>query len=302
MLKSKNQINILNLKDEDLSAGNQILSKKVGTSETIRALTKKQKEWLAGVIDGDGNFDLRILNNKKVLKAIRIVQDLRDINLLYHVKDFIKGGRIIKHTKNTMVYIVSNQQLMSFIINAINGYIRIKIIGFLEACKSLNIKYIQSNYNIPYNSSYFAGLVDTDGSFVFNYPCNRIDLFLEFKQTEYTTKLNFNNVISDVTCKVYKLIKRNQTKNKIFYSIRFDFSGISQMLSIYNFFKYHRLYSSFKFFRVMQIKQFLKIRMFKNSSLDSLEFKIYNQFLVRFFKYKNEHKELPSFIKKDPLK
>ena len=37
---------------------------KVGTSETIRALTKKEKEWFAGVIDGDGNFDIRKLNTK----------------------------------------------------------------------------------------------------------------------------------------------------------------------------------------------------------------------------------------------
>ena len=67
-LGSKNQISILFYKDEDLSAGNQILSnKKVGTSETIRTLTIKQKEWLAGIIDGNGDFDVRNLNNKKVL-------------------------------------------------------------------------------------------------------------------------------------------------------------------------------------------------------------------------------------------
>ena len=60
-LSSNNQISILLKKDEDLSAGNQILQcNKVGTSETIRTLTVKQKEWLAGIIDGDGNFDVRI--------------------------------------------------------------------------------------------------------------------------------------------------------------------------------------------------------------------------------------------------
>ena len=44
-LSSNNQISILLKKDEDLSAGNQILQcNKVGTSETIRTLTVKQKE------------------------------------------------------------------------------------------------------------------------------------------------------------------------------------------------------------------------------------------------------------------
>lgn len=51
---------------------------KVGTSETIRVLTNKQKEWLAGIIDGDGNFDIRLDKNKKILKSIRIVQSIRD--------------------------------------------------------------------------------------------------------------------------------------------------------------------------------------------------------------------------------
>lgn len=287
--------------DESLSAGNQILyskcNNKVGSSETIRVLTKKDKEWLSGVIDGDGNFDVRTINNKRVLKQIRVVQSLRDIDILYHIKLIVGAGRIRRHTKTTMMYISSDFKSMYFIINNINGNIRIKIKGFLEACYFLNIKYITPNYTIPRNSHYFSGLVDSDGSFVFNNPGNRIDLFLEFKQTEYTLKLDFNSIIEGVHCKVYKFIKRNQTKNKVYYSVRYSFAGVQLMLPIYKYFKYHRLYSPFKFFRVMQFKEFLSIRYFKLSK-NSIECKIYRNFLIKFFKYRNEGKPLPSFLNK----
>jgi hypothetical protein len=49
---------------------------------------------LAGIIDGDGNFDIRNLkSNKRALKQIRITQHPRDSRILYKVKDLI-GGRI----------------------------------------------------------------------------------------------------------------------------------------------------------------------------------------------------------------
>jgi len=37
--------------------------------------------WLAGVIDGDGNFDIRKINSKLVLKAIRIKLHNRDVRI-----------------------------------------------------------------------------------------------------------------------------------------------------------------------------------------------------------------------------
>ena len=76
--ESKNQV----INFDNLSAGNSY-----GTSETIRALSAKDKEWLAGIIDGDGNFDIRVINNKKVFKSLRITQSVRDSRILYRVKD-----------------------------------------------------------------------------------------------------------------------------------------------------------------------------------------------------------------------
>lgn len=82
-----------------------------GFSETIRQLSydkvgnvKKQKinssffKWLAGVIDGDGNFDLRSLKSKtgntKKLKAIRIKLHNKDIRILTRIQNVLHMGRI----------------------------------------------------------------------------------------------------------------------------------------------------------------------------------------------------------------
>jgi LAGLIDADG endonuclease len=69
-------------------------------SETIRQISNLNNEdnlffnRLAGIIDGDGNFDLRKLKNKLVLKAIRIKLHNRDIRILTYIQNTLHIGRI----------------------------------------------------------------------------------------------------------------------------------------------------------------------------------------------------------------
>ncbi len=289
LLNSENQIK------NSQSAGNQTFNLGVGSSETTRALS--DNEWLAGVLDGDGNFDVRVNNNKKVLKSIRITQAPRDAKVLYRVKSLLQTGSIRSKGPNALVYTVSHLQGMTNCVNMINGHMRIKLSGFKEACAFLNIPYIQASSIIPKNSSYLAGLIDSNGSFVFNYPGNRIELHLEFKQTEDTMNLDFNQVIEGAKPTVHKYIKKNQNIDKIFYSIRFSYACVSSMLPIYQYLLKNRCYSEFKFFRGMKILKFLEIRNFQLYPEDSSEFKIYNHFLNTFFTHMNEHKPLPKYIR-----
>ena len=50
------------------------------------------------------------------------------------------------------------------------------------------------------------------------------------------------------------------------------------------YFMKNRLYSDFKFYRVSQIKNFIEIR---NSEFDSVEFKIYSDFVLNWIQYRN---------------
>lgn len=183
---------LLSINQSRQSAGNQQIGRPVlvGSSETKCQLSNNINKryysssigwnlfnhWLAGIIDGDGNFDLRKINNRLVLKAIRIKIHNRDIGILTRIKNHLHFGIIIADkNKPYSTYIISTKEEMINFINLINGNIRIKVDSFKKACDYLDIEYIESNSIIQPNDSYLAGLIDTDGSIIFNYNSNRIE-------------------------------------------------------------------------------------------------------------------------------
>lgn len=264
-----------------------------GFSETVRQLPEDKKfwNWFAGVIDGDGNFDIRIspINNKRVLKQIRIKLHNRDIRILTRIQNYLHLGRIrTDKNKPHSIYIVSTKESMMYIINNLNGLIRLKVPAFKEACNIYNIDYIEPNYNIALYDPYFAGLVDTDGSIVFNYAGNRIECNLEFQYNEYTSKLNFENTI--LNCKPTIINRKKSSKlggYKDFSSIAFKFQNVNNMLFIYDYFMHNRLYCDMKFYRVTKIKPFMDIRKYKTFPTHSVEHKIYSDFMIDLLKYEN---------------
>nr|YP_007507075.1 intronic ORF at intron 9 of cox1 [Ceratocystis cacaofunesta]YP_009704214.1 LAGLIDADG endonuclease [Ceratocystis fimbriata]YP_009710366.1 LAGLIDADG endonuclease [Ceratocystis albifundus]AFO38127.1 intronic ORF at intron 9 of cox1 [Ceratocystis cacaofunesta]QEN73777.1 LAGLIDADG endonuclease [Ceratocystis fimbriata]QFX74868.1 LAGLIDADG endonuclease [Ceratocystis albifundus] len=263
-----------------------------GFSETIRQLPSEDSKfwnWFAGVIDGDGNFDIRTVNNKRVLKQIRIKLHNRDVRILTRIQDYLHMGKIrADKNKPYSMYIVSTRETMMHIVNNLNGLIRLKVPGFKEACNLYNIDYIEANYNIGLYDPYFAGIVDTDGSIVFNYAGNRIECNLEFQYSEYSSKLNFDNTI--LNCKPTVLKRKKSYKSgssKDFSSIAFKFQNVNNMLFIYDYFMHNRLFCDMKFYRVTKIKSFIEIRKYKTSSRNSVEHKIYSDFMIDWIKYEN---------------
>ena len=131
---------------------------------------------------------------------------------------------------------------MLYIIKNINGLIRLKVPSFKEACSLYNINYTEANYNIELYDSYFAGLIDTDGSIVFNYAGNRIECNLEFQYNEYTSKLNFDNTLLNSKPTILKRKKSSKSgdPNK-FTSVVFKFQNVNNMLFIYDYFNTKRI-------------------------------------------------------------
>ena len=186
------------------------------------------------------------------------------------------------------MWIISKKEEMIFLINNLNGLIRLKVPNFKEACHIYNIIYKEANYNIYLYDHYYSGLIYTDCSIVYNYSGNRIECNLEFKYNEYTSKLNFNNTIKN--SKPFIIIRKKASKKegkKNFTSIAFKFQNVNDMLFIYDYFMKNRLYSDMKFYRVSKIKSFIEIRKYKTSTRNSLEHKIYSNFVIDFIKYEN---------------
>lgn len=265
-----------------------------GFSETTRQLPdfedSKFWNWFAGVLDGDGNFDIRLNgNNNKVLKQIRIKLHNRDIRILKRIQDFLHIGRInIDKNKPYCLYVISTKREMLYIINNVNGLIRLKVPSFKLACDLYGINYIQANYNINLYNPYLSGLVDTDGSIVFNYAGNRIECNLELKYNEYSSKLNFNNTIPNCQPTILTRKKSSVTsQNKNYTSIAFKFQNVNSMSFVYDYFMHNRLYCDIKFYRVTKIKPFIEIRKYKTSPKYSPEHKVYADFLIDWIKYQN---------------
>lgn len=290
LLKSQNN----NIKD---SLGSTIQSAEncKGFSETARQIPEKEDSkfwnWFAGVIDGDGNFDIRLdsISKKKVLKQIRIKLHNRDVRILKRIQNYLHIGRIrADKNKPYSIYIVSTKETMLYIIKNINGLIRLKVPSFKEACSLYNISYIEANYTIGLYDSYFAGLIDTDGTIVFNYAGNRIECNLEFQYNEYTSKLNFDNTLLNSKPTILKRKKSSKSgdPNK-FTSIAFKFQNVNSMLFIYDYFMHNRLYCDMKFYRVTKIKPFMEIRKYKPYPKYSVEHKIYSNFMIDWIKYEN---------------
>lgn len=280
-----------------------------GSSETIRQLSNlsNNKErlkdshfnaWFAGIIDGDGSFDIRQINGKNVLKAIVIKFHFRDIKILNVIQNHFHFGRII-YIKNRPYckYMVSTQKEMRHLCTIINGMIRLKVDGFMKACSFLDIDFIEADYNIKPLDPYFAGLIDTDGSIIFNFASNRIECALELKYNQYSARLNLDNVVPNYKPAVYLRKKTNQDRHKVFHSIAFKYQTVNEMIFLYEYFMINRLYCDMKFYRVSKIKSFLEIRKYKTEPFETIEYKIYSAFILDFIQYSNPLWNRVPFVK-----
>lgn len=260
-----------------------------GFSETIRQLYYSNHDyfdshsmflkWFAGVIDGKGNFYITIRKNE-YFSNLKIIIPNRDIRILTRIQNHLHLGKI-KKNKTFSTYIVSNSEEMYKLLTMLNGLIRVKSSNFYKCCCIHNIDIKITNYNIKKNDPYLSGLVDSKGSILYNFSSNRIECSIDLKYNLNSLRLCFDETIPGY--KPYLLKKRNKNCPRIL--IRYQ--SVKGMSLLYNYFLKNRLYSDFKFLRVSQIKNFLGIRDYIHADLNSIQYKVYSQFIFEFFQYKN---------------
>ena len=246
--------------------------------------------WLAGVMDGDGNFDF----TNETLKSVRIKIQVRDVRILTRIQNGLGCGRIRHHkNKSYVTYILTLKKNMTAFVNHINGLIRVKVPSFKRACAALNVNYIAANPVLQPYDAYFAGLVDTDGSVVFNYPDNRIEVNVKINTSPSVEAMNLDNLIPGLRPNI---VRCKTGSGKI--SHIFKFQSVSGMNLVYDYFMVNRLYSDMKFYRVSKIKRFIELRRYQQSPVNSVEFKIYSAFLINFITYQNPYWTKEMWVKK----
>ena len=105
----------------------KVLSSRVGTSEAIRLLSIKSdksfnnwSEWLAGLIDADGCFQL----SKKGYASLEITMDIRDKKALFLIKQHYGGSVKLRSGAKAKRYRLHHKEGQLKLINDVNGKIR----------------------------------------------------------------------------------------------------------------------------------------------------------------------------------
>lgn len=138
-------------------------SKAFSTKTTLS--DPKFNQWLAGLIDGDGCFQL----SKKGYASLEIIMETRDKHCLYQIKQKFGGSVKLQSSVNWVRYRLHHKTGLLDLINAVNGEIRnpVKLIQLNKIAEKYNISVIQPSV-LTYNNAWFSGFFDSDGSVYLN--------------------------------------------------------------------------------------------------------------------------------------
>jgi len=104
---------------------------------------------LAGVIDGDGYFNL----SKKGTARFNITMDIRDKKVLYDIKHKFGGSVYSISNANALRYQLSHKKGLIALINAVNGLVRnpIRMLQMNKLCVKYDIELLYPKPLTYYN-------------------------------------------------------------------------------------------------------------------------------------------------------
>ena len=176
----------------------------VGTSETVRMFSSclcsknehkkgndelnnlKIRQWIAGFIDGDGNFHI----SKKGYVELSVVMEPRDIACLYKMKQRYGGSvKATSHARAVRFRLHHKAGILQ-VINDVNGLILnpVRYLQLKKVCNIYNIDVLPSVI-LEYNSAYLSGLFDSDGSVYYNQKSMQVFITVSQKGRELLDKL-----------------------------------------------------------------------------------------------------------------
>lgn len=203
-------------------------------------------EWLAGLIDGHGSFQL----SKKEYTSLEIVMDIRDKHCLYLIKHKFGGSIKLKSNINYIRYRLHHKEGLLKLINSVNGLIRNpnRIIQFIKICNKYNIKYIDYS-SLNYFNGWLAGMIDSDGCIYLNETSGQ--LFISISQKN---KLILDILVELYGGHIYFFKNTNSFKWSIFKK--------EEVINLLEYFKLNPLRSAKKN-RVLLISKYYELRKLK---------------------------------------
>jgi hypothetical protein len=110
----------------------------------------KWKEWLSGLIDGDGCFQL----SKKGYASLEITMDIRDEHALQIIKNVYGGSIKLRSGANALRYRLHHKSGLLNLINDVNGQIRnsYRLVQLNKICHKYELSLIYPD-KLIYDSS-----------------------------------------------------------------------------------------------------------------------------------------------------
>jgi hypothetical protein len=171
----------------------------VGTSEAIRLLNKRSihnlsnsdkdlkfKQWLAGLIDGDGCFSL----SKKGYASLEITMDIRDERALQAVKNVYGGSIKLRSNAKALRYRLHHKEGLLSLINDVNGEIRnsYRLVQLNKICSKYELILVYP-HKLTFDHGWLSGFFDADGSITLNKSNWQLSLTATQKTSELLSPL-----------------------------------------------------------------------------------------------------------------
>jgi len=229
---------------------------------------KKFNQWLAGLIDGDGCFQL----SKKGYASLEIIMETRDKHCLFQVKQKFGGSVKLRSGVKWLRYRLHHKEGILNLISAVNGEIRnpIRIDQMTKICNKYNIPVIEPE-SLTYKNGWLSGFIDSDGSVYLNLKSSQVLISVGQK---YKYLLNNLPPLYGGTIYVEKL------------SFKWIVFKKEEILNLIEYFRIYPLKSGKKF-RILGLKRYYELRELKAhlASENSILGKAWKRFLIKWEKY-----------------
>jgi hypothetical protein len=228
-------------------------------------------EWLAGVIDGDGYFNLSNGGSARLI----ITMDIRDKSALYEIKQKLGGSIYTIGGANALKYQLSDKKSLILLLNNINGLVRnpIRITQMNKLCIKYGIELIYPE-PLTFNNGWLSGFIDSDGSIYFNEQSGQVFISISQKDDYLLEPLIhlYGGRVDKLSPKIKAFKYIIYRKNELYYLID-------------NYFNKYPLRTK-KCKRLQLIKEFYSVRISKNNK-DINKFHNWVLFKDRWENYKD---------------
>ncbi len=259
----------------DINADNDIINSSKFNRDILNNSKDKSikelafKQWLAGLIDGDGYF----IFTKKGYTSCEITMDNRDKKALYEIKQKYGGSIKPISSANALRYKLRHKKGLIFLINDVNGHLRnpTRLLQINKLCLKYNIE-LKYPGPLTFNNGWLSGFIDSDGSIYFNEQSGQV--FISITQK--------NKYLLDPLISLYSgRVDMLSPKIEAFKYIVYRKSELFNLID--NYFNKYPLKTK-KMNRVLLIKNFYQLIIYRNSK-EIIKFNKWITFKNKWNKY-----------------